>query len=181
LLLVLSDTAGRHWWDGRMFVALETWARTCPTAILHPLPLWHWNRTALGAVDRVAVRNASPAATNLAYHADPLQGWDQPLPRSRDLAVPVLPLDPDELGTWSAVVMGHPSYATTGVALLTERLREQQLHQLLGDRDLAAPLLAPAPGTAEEASAILKVFQSIASAEADGQLSLAHPAGDRSH
>ena len=166
LLLVLSDVAGRHWWDGRMFAVLELWARCCPTAILQPLPLWHWNRTALAAVERVSVRNGRPAATNASYRAEPLSWWQPPLPPGRDLAVPVLPLERDALGTWSAVVMGQPACASPGVALLTERLRRQRLRWLLGDRDLAAPSAAPPPSTADEAEALWQAFQSMASVEA---------------
>ena len=166
LLLFLSDTAGRHWWDGRMFAALEIWARTCPTAILQPLPMWHWNRTALAAVERVTVRNSSPAAANPAYAADPLNWWGEPLSPGRDLPLPVLPLDRGALGTWSAVLMGHPAYATPGVALLPGPLLQQRLRQLLGDRDLSAPSPAPVPLTAEEAAARWEAFQAMASPQA---------------
>ena len=166
LLLFLSDTAGRHWWDGRMFAALEIWARTCPTAILQPLPMWHWNRTALAAVERVTVRNSSPAAANPAYAAEPLNWWEEPLPPGRDLPLPVLPLNREALGTWSAVLMGHPAYATPGVALLPGPQLQQRLRQLLGDRDLSAPAPAPMPLTAEEAAARWEAFQDMASPEA---------------
>ena len=49
LLLVISDTAGPHWWDGLMFEALEAWSRRLPVAILHTLPHWMAQRTALRA------------------------------------------------------------------------------------------------------------------------------------
>jgi formylglycine-generating enzyme required for sulfatase activity len=166
LLLFLSDTAGRHWWDGRMFAALKTWARTCPTAILQPLPMWHWNRTALAAVERVTVRNSSPAAANPAYGAEPLNWWEEPLPPGRDLPLPVLPLDREALGTWSAVLMGNPAYATPGVALLPGFLIQKRLEQLLGDRDLSAPAPAPMPLTAEAAATRWEAFQAMASPEA---------------
>ncbi len=166
LLLFLSDTAGRHWWDGRMFAALESWARTCPTAILQPLPMWHWNRTALAAVERVTVRNSSPAAANPAYGAEPLNWWEEPLPPGRDLPLPVLPLNREALGTWSAVLMGNPAYATPGVALLPGFLIQKRLEQLLGDRDLSAPAPAPMPLTAEAAAARWEAFQAMASPEA---------------
>ncbi|MFM7549011.1 MAG: SAV_2336 N-terminal domain-related protein, partial [Cyanobacteriota bacterium] len=166
LLLLLSDTAGLHWWDGRMFDALEIWSRLCPTAILQPLPMWHWNRTALAALERVSVRNGDPAAANPAYRAEPVNPSDRPLPPARDLAVPVLPLEREALATWSAVVMGHPAYATAGVALLSERLRHHWLGQLLGDRDLAAPSPTPVPLSAEVAAVRWETFQAMASSEA---------------
>ncbi|MFN7677322.1 MAG: SAV_2336 N-terminal domain-related protein, partial [Cyanobacteriota bacterium] len=166
LLLLVSDTAGRHWWDGRMFAVLERWARSCPTAILQPLPLWHWNRTALAAVERVSVRNTTPAAANPRYRADPLYWWDQPLPPGTALPVPVLPLDRDSLGVLSAVVMGDPAYASSGVALPPEKRREEQLRHVLGDRDLSAASPTPAPLTAEEAEARWMAFQAVASPQA---------------
>ena len=166
LLLLVSDTAGRHWWDGRMFAALEHWARGCPTAILHPLPMWHWNRTALAAVERVSVRNSSPAAANACYRADPLDWWEKPLPPGRDLPVPVLPLDQDSLGVLSAVVMGDPAFASTGVALSTAQRRQDLLEHLLGDRDLSAPSPTPAPLTAREAEERWLAFQSVGSPQA---------------
>jgi|LakMenE27Jul10ns_1017307.scaffolds.fasta_scaffold00021_9 formylglycine-generating enzyme required for sulfatase activity len=166
LLLLLSDTAGRHWWDGRMFAVLEHWGRACPTAILQPLPIWHWSRTALAAVERVSVRNSSAAAANPAYGADRLNWWEEPLPTGRDLPLPVLPLDRQALGTWSAMVMGNPAYATAGVVLPPQQLLQQRLRQLLGDRDLSAPSQAPASLTADEAAARWEVFQAMASPQA---------------
>ena len=166
LLLFLSDTAGRHWWDGRMFAALEIWARTCPTAILQPLPMWHWNRTALAAVDRVKVRNSNPAAANPGYAADPLNWWEEPLPQGQVLPLPVLPLDRHALGTWSAVLMGNPAYATPGVSLLPGTLIQKRLEQLLGDRDLSAPAPDPMPLSAEAAAARWEAFEAMASPQA---------------
>jgi formylglycine-generating enzyme required for sulfatase activity/CHAT domain-containing protein len=166
LLLLLSDTAGRHWWDGRMFAVLEQWGRICPTAILHPLPLWLWNRTALAAVERVSVRNSSPAAANPRYRAEALNWWEKPLPPGRDLPFPVLLLEREALGIWSAVVMGNPAFATAGVALLPFAQREQRRLQLLGDRDLSAPTPAPAPLTTEEAMSRWEAFQAMASPQA---------------
>jgi formylglycine-generating enzyme required for sulfatase activity len=166
LLLLLSDVAGRHWWDGRMFSALERWGRAGPAAILQPLPMWHWARTALGAVERVSVRNSSAAQANPGYAAHPLNWWERPLPPGRDLPMPVLPLDCDALATWSAVLMGHASHACPGVALLPEPQRKQRLEQLLGNRDLSAPLPAPEPFTAATAEARWAEFRGMASADA---------------
>jgi formylglycine-generating enzyme required for sulfatase activity len=128
--------------------------------------MWHWNRTALAAVERVTVRNSSPAAANPAYGAEPLNWWEEPLPPGRDLPLPVLPLDREALGTWSAVLMGNPAYATPGVALLPGFLIQKRLEQLLGDRDLSAPAPAPMPLTAEAAATRWEAFQAMASPEA---------------
>ncbi len=33
LVLLLSDAVGSHWWDGRLFDALEGWCRRCPVTV----------------------------------------------------------------------------------------------------------------------------------------------------
>ena len=166
LTLLITDTAGRHWWDGRMFTTIEVWGRRRPLAILHVLPMWHWPQTSLAALQRVSVRNANPAQANPAYGAHPLNSWESPLPPGRDLPIPVLPLDRAGLTTWSAVLMGDCAYASAGVALASGPLREQRLRQLLGDRDLSAPSPAPEPLNAAQAITRWEAFQSHASPEA---------------
>jgi formylglycine-generating enzyme required for sulfatase activity len=167
LRLVLSDGAGRHWWQGAMFDTLERWARACPTAILQPLPRWHWGRTALGVVERVSVRNTRPAAANPAYAADPLTGGPPPAPAHRQLLpVPVLPLERKSLRIWSAVVMGDPAYASAGIALPDGNERQRRLEERLGGRELAAPAAPPAALTPQDAEARWETFRKKASPEA---------------
>jgi formylglycine-generating enzyme required for sulfatase activity len=166
LTLLITDTAGRHWWDGRMFTAIEVWGRRGPMAILHVLPMWHWPQTSLAALERVSVRNANPAHANPSYGAHPVNWWESPLPPGRDLPMPVLPLDRDGLATWSAVVMGDSAYASAGVAMSSGPLREQRLRQLLGNRDLSAPSPAPEPLNAAQAKTRWEAFQSHASPDA---------------
>jgi formylglycine-generating enzyme required for sulfatase activity len=178
LLLLLSDATGRHWWDGSMLDTLERWARTSPTAILQPLPPWHWVRTALGVAPWVSVRNTSPAAINPSYRADPQAGEDPkeqegeqpetaPAPaHHRPLPVPVLPLNRESLRIWSAVVMGDPAYASAGVALPDGKERQKRLRERLGGRDLTPPATPPAALAPQDAEARWEAFQKKASPEA---------------
>jgi hypothetical protein len=45
--LLLSDTAGHHWWDGSIQPWLQTMASQQPLVVLHTLPLRYWPSTAL--------------------------------------------------------------------------------------------------------------------------------------
>lgn len=170
LLLLFSDTAGRHWWDGRMFAAIERWARACPTAILQPLPTWHWGRTALAVADRVAVRNGRPAAANPAYGAAPLHR--QKAPARVLLPVPVLPLEREALGIWSRVVMGDHTCDCTGVAWPMEADRQRKLRELFGDTDLTAAAHPRVPLGKADAEARWRAFQEVASPEGQRLLTL---------
>jgi formylglycine-generating enzyme required for sulfatase activity len=164
LLLLLSDAAGLHWWDGCMLDVLERWGRLCPMAILQPLPSWRWGRTALAVAERVTVRNTNPAAANPAYATEPLHASVPSAPDHRLLPVPVLPLERESLRIWSAVVMGDPAYGSSGVAWPNHDERERRRLKLLGGRDLSAP--ATIPPTPAEAEARWRAFQEKASPEA---------------
>ncbi len=130
LVLLLSDAVGLHWWDGRMFDALEVWCRRCPVVLLQLLPAWQWERTALSVAERVAVRNGQAAAANRRYSAERLDWWEDDAPLPRAALLPVIPLDHAALAPWSAVVMGDTGYACGGVALPEHRRRERLAERL---------------------------------------------------
>ena len=136
LLLILSDAAGRHWWDGRMFVALETWGQLRPTMLMQMLPMWHWQRTALAAGDRVSLTNTKAAAANSAYIASRLDWWEEESRLTNGFSLPVITSERGGLGTWSAMVMGNQEYASTGVLLPNQAERQDRLNAFLGDRKL---------------------------------------------
>ncbi|MEB3156667.1 MAG: SAV_2336 N-terminal domain-related protein, partial [Cyanobacteriota bacterium] len=113
LHLVLSDTAGRHWWDGAMARWLEELAREHPVAILHTLPTSYQPRTALRCGVPVTLSNGTPLGPNSGYAAAPLASLDPPRRREASpspppvgLKLPVVSLDPQELAPWAALVMG---------------------------------------------------------------------------
>ncbi|MFN9242590.1 MAG: SAV_2336 N-terminal domain-related protein, partial [Cyanobacteriota bacterium] len=133
MLLLVSDAAGAHWWDGRMFEALEAWSRQCPTAILQPWPPWGWERTALSAGERMWIRNSSPSAANLCYAAERQDWWEEGSLSVSPTLIPVIPADQEALAIWSAVVMGEPGYATEGFALPAPSMRQASLQRRLAE------------------------------------------------
>ena len=159
LLLVISDTAGPHWWDGLMFEVLEAWSRQLPVAILHTLPHWMAQRTALRALAQAEIRNGDATASNSHYLVRDPDGWDDTLTRGG--AVPVLSLDPGSLAPWSALVMGDGRLSIAGVRIPTDRaVLEQRLEPLRPEA------LAPAVAQPSSAEELWQGFCRFASAEA---------------
>jgi formylglycine-generating enzyme required for sulfatase activity len=159
LLLVISDTAGPHWWDGLMFEALEAWSRRLPVAILHTLPHWMAQRTALRALAQAEIRNGDATASNSHYLVRDPDGWDDT--PTRGGAVPVLSLDPGSLAPWSALVMGDGRLSIAGVRIPTDRaVLEQRLEPLRPEA------LAPAVAQPSSAEELWQGFCRFASAEA---------------
>ncbi|MFN9623127.1 MAG: SAV_2336 N-terminal domain-related protein, partial [Cyanobacteriota bacterium] len=139
LVLLLSDAVGSHWWDGRLFEALERWCRRCPVTVLQLLPPWQWDRTALSVAQRVALRNGETAAANRAYGAERLDWWGDEAPLARAALLPVVPLDRAALAPWSAVVMGEAGHACGGVALPAPEGRAERLAERLAEEPPATP------------------------------------------
>ena len=159
LLLVISDTAGPHWWDGLMFEALEAWSRRLPVAILHTLPHWMAQRTALRALAQAEIRNGDATASNSHYLVRDPHGWDDT--PTRGGAVPVLSLDPGSLAPWSALVMGDGRLSIAGVRIPADRaVLEQRLEPLRPEA------LAPADAQPSSAEELWQGFCRFASAEA---------------
>ena len=159
LLLVISDTAGPHWWNGLMFEALEAWSRRLPVAILHTLPHWMAQRTALRALAQAEIRNGDATASNSHYLVRDPDGWDDTLTRGG--AVPVLSLDPGSLAPWSALVMGDGRLSIAGVRIPADRaVLEQRLEPLRPEA------LAPAVAQPSSAEELWQGFCRFASAEA---------------
>jgi formylglycine-generating enzyme required for sulfatase activity len=124
LHLVLSDTAGRHWWDGSMALWLEGVAQQGPVAIVHTLPMRYWERTALRSGMPVTLSNGRGLGPNSGYQAVPLASLEPrrrstaaPLPPPEGLRLPVLSLDPRDLAPWAALVMGDRLACSGGTVL----------------------------------------------------------------
>jgi formylglycine-generating enzyme required for sulfatase activity len=163
LVLLISDAAGAHWWDDRMFSLLELWGRQVPLVLLNMLPSGWWDRTALGIAPPVAVRNTLPGCPNQQYHVAPPSRW-QPLAASSGLPLPVITLEGQELAIWAAMAMGDHNMASSGVLIPEASHRSEQLDQFL-----IPPQATEDPSPAdvrEQALSRWQEFQADASAQA---------------
>ena len=165
LTLVLSDTAGRHWWDGSMTRWLEKIAERQPLAVLHTLPFRYRVRTALRRGTAVTLSNRLGLGANSGYQAVAVSSLDprrrmrpSQLPMPTGLKLPVLSLNPRDLATWAALVMGD-GFARIGGSVMP-----------VDDRDKIALSAVSAPRSPEdpaaEAEFLWQTFRQQASPEA---------------
>ncbi|MFZ0409827.1 MAG: formylglycine-generating enzyme family protein [Cyanobium sp.] len=167
VILLLSDTAGHHWWDGSILPWLQAMAHQQPLVVLHTLPLRYWESTALQRAPALTLKNGEPLAANSRYQPllplrDP---WDDPgaadsLPPAGSTCLPVISLDRRELGPWAALVMGE-AWARCAGRVLPAAEPEPQL---LGRGE--QPIPARAEISDEEAERLWQEFAQRASPEA---------------
>jgi len=166
LSLLLSDTAGRHWWDGSIDAWLRALAIHHPLAILHTLPMRYWKRTALRRGEQVTLSSRLALVPNQDYRAVSLKALDplhadlaEELGKAGGLKIPVLTLDPRDLAPWAAMVTGDFQARSGGTLLPLDQL--------------SFPLQVPEAGanqpvepTAKEAERLWLAFRQQASPEA---------------
>jgi hypothetical protein len=104
LVLLITDFVGDHWYDHRYWAALQRWAATMPTSVLHTLPERYWTDTALGE-QLVATRAPRPASPNSQLDVS-TPWWAVDDDRAEGLPVPVSSLSPAAISTWAAAVVG---------------------------------------------------------------------------
>jgi hypothetical protein len=137
-VFVLSDCSGPHWWDGRMGPVIHRWARYGPTAILQPLAVRLWHRTA-APVDRGLAILPRPGAPNTQLDFVPYDGSG--LPRSDHVpAVPVpvvAATQPAWLADWAKMVAGTGgardmavTWLPDEVVALSEPVAEERAHTI---------------------------------------------------
>jgi formylglycine-generating enzyme required for sulfatase activity len=165
LTLVLSDTAGRHWWDGSMTRWLEKIAERQLLAVLHTLPLRYRVRTALRRGTAVTLSNRLGLGANSGYQAVAVSSLDprrrlrpSQLPMPTGLKLPVLSLNPRDLAPWAALVMGD-GFARTGGSVMPVDDRDQ-----IASSAVSAPRSPEDPGA--EAEFLWQTFRQQASPEA---------------
>ena len=126
ITLLISDTAGFHWWDRTIQPWLEAVGRRQPMAVVHILPYRYRKATALCLGTAVSLYNRSMLAANVAYEAvevrwrDPWaeeEGVPSPKEPPQGAVVPVISLDRREAGPWAAMVMGNHQARCPGVVL----------------------------------------------------------------
>jgi|694.fasta_scaffold18477_2 Leucine-rich repeat (LRR) protein len=160
ITLLISDTAGLHWWDRSIQPWLEAVGHRQPMAVVHILPYRYRKATALCLGMAVSLYNQRMLAANAAYEAvevrwrDPWaeeKGVPPPKEPPKGVVVPVISLDRREAGPWAAMMMGDHQARCPGVVLV-----EVASH----GADPGKLPLAPLP------QELLKGFQQLASPEA---------------
>jgi hypothetical protein len=109
-VLVVTDTVGAAWHDGRLEPVLRGWAAGAPLAVVTVLPQRMWSGAGVRAVPAV-LRAPFPGAANAALDArvgsrvgaGARVALDAPVP---DVPVPVLELSERWLAQWADVVAG---------------------------------------------------------------------------
>jgi formylglycine-generating enzyme required for sulfatase activity len=118
--ILLSDTAGEHWWDGSLLPWLQSHSQHHPLAVVHLLPSRYWEATALQIADAVTIFNRVALAGNTKYESLYFSSspWEEELSatsgRQLTLSVPVISFDHHELLSWASLVTGDPRFSCTG-------------------------------------------------------------------
>ena len=116
IVIVLSDCAGKYWWDGTLLPMLQAWGNSMPTVIWQMLPAWMWKRTALGRGTAVAISNDLPGAANQRLKTR-IQERKVPEDADQRIAVPVVTSEVHDLARWSLMVAGDRREVTPGFLL----------------------------------------------------------------
>ncbi|MEL7315142.1 MAG: formylglycine-generating enzyme family protein, partial [Cyanobacteria bacterium J06559_3] len=119
IAIVLSDCAGKYWWNGTLLPMLQDWGNIMPTVVWQMLPAWMWRRTALGRGDAVAIGNDLPGAANqrLQLQIQQLQESDASPDTAKRMAVPVITSEVRDIARWSLMVAGDRREITPGFLL----------------------------------------------------------------
>jgi hypothetical protein len=127
ITLILSDTAGPHWWDGSIRAWLELASRHQPMVVLHLLPQRYWEASALQLAQELTLYNREPLVANRRYqrllpvldpYAEPTEASAERFRevQAQTLALPVISLDDHELASWAGLVTGKARASCAGRA-----------------------------------------------------------------
>ncbi|MFN9623005.1 MAG: SAV_2336 N-terminal domain-related protein, partial [Cyanobacteriota bacterium] len=168
ITLLISDTAGLHWWDRRIQPWLAAVGARQPVVVIHTLPYRYRKSTALREGVSVTLSNQRQLASNSNYRKERVLSpdpwaeeeqhpviWAPP----EGAVIPVISVNPRETRPWAALVMGDRQARCPGVVIPPYALLNS-----------TAPPLPPslAKPCAED---LLKGFLGVASSEAQMLLS----------
>jgi formylglycine-generating enzyme required for sulfatase activity len=116
IVIVLSDCAGKYWWDGTLLPTLQAWGKIMPTVVWQMLPAWMWRRTALGRGTAIAIANDIPGVENQRLKTR-IQERKEPDGAEHRMPVPVVTSEVRDLERWSWMVVGDRRGVTPGFLL----------------------------------------------------------------
>ena len=107
LILLITDCVSSFWQEERLIKTLKLWAQQSPLAITQVLPEWLWVRTAIRGFESVQLAGLEPGVPNSQLVVDWSSVWTSVASPQAGVCLPIVPLEPDSVLTWSRMVMGQ--------------------------------------------------------------------------
>ena len=138
LILLITDCVSSYWQEEMLIKTLKRWAQQSPIAIAQVLPEWLWVRTAIRGFESVQLAGLEPGVPNSQLVVDWSSVWQSVANPQSGVCLPIVPLEPDSVLTWSRMVMGQcaaPGYwlrsfpTETDLPASSSRFPAQQLER----------------------------------------------------
>jgi WD40 repeat protein len=107
LILLISDCVAPYWQEDLLIKTLKLWSQQSPMAIAQVLPEWLWVRTAIRGYESVQLAGLEPGVSNSQLKVDWSEVWQSVTDPQSGVCLPIVPLEPDSVLTWSKMVMGQ--------------------------------------------------------------------------
>jgi tetratricopeptide (TPR) repeat protein len=107
LILLITDCVAAYWQEEVLIKTLKLWAQQSPIAIAQVLPEWLWVRTAIRGFESVQLAGLEPGVPNSQLIVDWSSVWQSVTNPQSGVCLPIMPLEPDSILTWSKMVMGQ--------------------------------------------------------------------------
>jgi formylglycine-generating enzyme required for sulfatase activity len=107
LIVLITDCVAPHWQSKALIKTLKLWSQHSPVAIAQVLPEWLWVRTAIRGFESVQLTALEPGMPNSQLVIDWSLVWAGESDGKSGVCLPIVPLEPDSVMTWSQMVMGQ--------------------------------------------------------------------------
>ena len=107
LIVLITDCVAPYWQSKALMKTLKLWSQHSPVAIAQVLPEWLWVRTAIRGFESVQLTALEAGMPNSQLVIDWSSVWQGESDGKAGVCVPIVPLEPDSVLTWSQMVMGQ--------------------------------------------------------------------------
>jgi len=107
LIVLITDCVAAYWQSKALMKTLKLWSQRSPIAIAQVLPEWLWVRTAIRGFEPVQLTALESGMPNSQLVIDWSSVWSGKPDGKSGVCVPIVPLEPDSVLTWSQMVMGQ--------------------------------------------------------------------------